>query len=92
MTLSGELMFSGLLYLLCVAVTACLHMREARDSPEKGIRYRALPRRYKALCYFGVLPLFAAMPIFEGSFLLAIVAFAATEGLCVRWYRRNGFL
>lgn len=92
MGLVDELAISGVLYAVSVAVQIYSHRQDARNSPEKGRRYSALPIHYKALCYLGVLPLFAAIPFFPGSFFLGIVAFMGTEVLCIKWYRKNGLL
>ena len=92
MNWADDLLLSGVLYIACVAVTVYLHKREASQSPEKGYRYLAVPIGYKALCYFGVLPLFAASFVFPALFVLALVAFMVTEILCVKWYRKKGLL
>ena len=90
MSLADELLLFAGIYAFALMVTVYLHKREGRESPEKARRYAALPWPYKALCYCGVVPLFSAIRL-PGSFIFAIVAFLCVEGLCVRWYRKNGF-
>lgn len=74
-----------------------------RDS-RKAERRKALPLRYKALCWFGVVPLFVSGPVvllalpgigpyvFFGTWAMGIVAYASLEIACVTWYKANGYL
>jgi hypothetical protein len=92
------------IYGLCILVSAFVNRRDFARSPEKAARYRALPLRYKCMCWFGVLPLFAGTLVLlvtgpgwwkalGGAFYAAaLIAFAFLEGACVRWYRRKGML
>ena len=91
MSLVDELLLFAGTYALALMVAAYMHKREGRESPEKARRWAALPWPYKALCYCGVVPLFSAIRL-PGSLIFAVVAFLCVEGLCVRWYRKNGFL
>jgi hypothetical protein len=91
-------------YAFVVATYVFLNRREFARSPEKRARYRALPLRYKLMCWFGVMPLVAGMLVppftceggwkaLSGAFFpVAIVAFAFVEEACVRWYRKQGLL
>lgn len=79
-------MYAGILVLLWI-----MNRREFRRCPEKGERYRKLPLPYKMMCWCGVVPLFVASIFVDYAFfLLALVAFAAVEILCVRWYVKKG--
>jgi hypothetical protein len=82
--------FAIVVYLLALLVNNWINRREFSRSPEKGNRYALLPIRYKFLCWFAVLPLFASVVFHPAFFIPAVLAFAFTEGLCVRWYRRAG--
>lgn len=80
-----------LAYLACLALTAWMHRKDFRESPEKGERYRRLPIGYKLLCPVIVIPvLVSAIFWHPAMYLLGLVAFACVEGACVRWYRRHG--
>lgn len=91
MKLGDELLLYAVIYILARMVTAYLHKLDGRASPEKARRYTALPWPYKAMCYSGVVPLFAAVRI-PGSYIFGIVACLCVEWLCVRWCRQNGSL
>jgi hypothetical protein len=91
MSLANELLLFAGIYAIALMVTVHLHKRDVRESPEKARRYAALPWPYEAMCYLVVVPLFSAVRL-PGSFIFAVVAFLCVEGLCVRWYRKNGFL
>jgi len=89
MTVVWELlMYAGVL-----AFVALMNKREFLRSPEKGKRYAALPLLYKLGCWCGVIPLVVAMFFVHQAFFLAVVvSYAALQGACVRWYRKNGHL
>jgi len=57
--LSSDLPLFMAAYLLAALAVAGMKRREFKRSPDKVARYRALPFRYKALCWLLVLPLFA---------------------------------
>ena len=82
----------AIVYAIALLVLALLNRREFKRCPEKGSRYRALPIRYKAACWFCVLPLFAGTILQGPLFVPALVSFALLEGACVRWYRKAGLL
>jgi len=70
-----------------------LNSREFKRCPEKCERYRKLPVIYKSACWFAVVPLFVASIFIHPALgLLALLAFAVLEALCVRWYRKQGLL
>ncbi len=83
---------------------AILNKVEFARTPEKRTRYRALPIKYKLMCWFVVLPIFTAsivVPIVaEGWWLKALGyaifflgglgAFLFLDGACRRWYREQG--
>ena len=77
-------------YAVALLILALLNKREFRRSPEKGLRYQALPIGYKAACWFIVTPLFAGTILHGVLFIPALISFAALEGACVRWYRKEG--
>jgi len=77
-------------YVLAAVVAAVMNIREFKRSPEKGARYRALPIHYKAMCWLGVLPLFAGSLIAWWLFVPAIASLFLAEVLCIRWYKRAG--
>ena len=79
-------------YLVAVAITFALHANDARVSPKKGARYKALPWTYKALCYLGVLPWIGIMPIAPWGGAVALILFAFLEAAAIRWYERQGML
>ena len=79
-------------YAIALLVLAVLNKREFKRCPEKGLRYKALPVRYKAACWFFVVPLFAGTILQGPLFIPALVSFAFLEGACVRWYRKAGLL
>lgn len=79
-------------YAVALLVLFVLNRREFKRCPEKGLRYRALPIRYKAACWFFVVPLFAGTLLQGPLFIPALVSFLLLEGACVRWYRKAGLL
>jgi hypothetical protein len=82
-----------LTYATGLGIYALLNKREFRRSPEKGTRYRALPLHYKLACWCGVIPLLVASFFSHAAFFAAgFMGFIVLEGLCVRWYRKNGHL
>jgi len=79
-------------YVVALLVLAVLNSREFKRCPEEGSRYRALPIRYKAACWFFVVPLFAGTILQGPLFIPALVSFSLLEVACVRWYRKAGLL
>lgn len=80
-------------YVAVLWIMAVLNRREFRRCPEKGRRYRALPITYKLGCWCGVIPAMVAAAFVSGAFFaVAFVGGVVLEGLCVRWYEKNGFL
>ena len=78
-------------YLVAACALAWMNRREFKRSPEKGVRYRKLPLRYKLACWVGVLPAFLLTIFLHPALsLVGLVGFAALEIACVRWYRRSG--
>lgn len=80
----------ALLYAAALVAVRVLHLREFKRAPGKGQRYRALPLRYKLMCWFVVLPLFAGGVLHVASWALALVAWFVLEVACIRWYRKAG--
>lgn len=90
-------------YLIGLLVVALLNAREFSRSPEKLRRYEKLPVYYRWLCWFAVVPLFTAAPLYlvgQGRAFVAVVvgvvlaplALLVVEALVVRWYRKVGLL
>lgn len=83
----------ALAYLAVLCLLFLLNQRDFQRCPEKGVRYRALPLTYKLGCWCGVVPAFVAAAFVSGAFFfVAFIGGVVLEGLCVRWYERNGFL
>lgn len=73
--------------------------------PAKIARWKALPLRFKFVCWFGVCPLFAlsivlpfwlhglaALVSWVLLFATALVCMSILEGRVVAWYKANGLL
>lgn len=86
-----------------VAVAALLQRGEVRRSAEKAARYKRLPRAFKLLCFFAVVPFFTATPLhlcgsghvlagLLSGLLLAPASMLLLEIAVVRWYRKSGLL
>lgn len=88
--LSADLLLFLGTWLLSALAVAGLHRREFKRSPDKAARYRALPFRYKALCWLLVLPLFAGSLLNGWLLLPALGSLYLAEVLCLRWYRKAG--
>jgi len=86
---------NGVLFLITyVAVLSAygvMNRVEFKRCPEKGERYKALPIGYKIICWFFIIPLFAATVIEGAFFIPALVSFVVIQEACVRWYRKAGF-
>ena len=90
-------------YLVGLTISTWLNARELSRSPEKRQRYQALPMRYRSLCWFVVVPLFTAMPLYLAghgrlllagaiALVLAPLSLLLVERQVVRWYRKSGLL
>lgn len=90
--LSSDLPLFMAAYLLAALAVAGMKRREFKRSPGKAARYRALPFRYKALCWLLVLPLFAGSLLNWWLLLPALASLYLAEVLCIRWYRQAGLL
>ena len=103
-TLETPILISTVLALVLGWLLVSEWRKQRARSPEKVARWKALPRRFKFACWFGVTPLclagfvtfIAASGWWQSLALvvwgLAFVAHAALEIACVGWYRRNGLL
>jgi hypothetical protein len=88
-----KLTWFALMYIAALGLVTLLNKREFRRSPEKGVRYQALPIIYKLGCWCGVIPIFVAVAFWGGLlFFVALIAYGVLEVLCVRWYEKNGYL
>lgn len=88
--LSAELLLFLGTWLLSALAVAAMRRREFERSPDKAARYRALPFRYKALCWLLVLPLFAGSLLNGWLLLPALASLYLAELLCLHWYRKAG--
>lgn len=88
--LSSDLLLFMAAWLLAALAAAGMKRRDFKRSPDKATRYRALPFRYKALCWLLVLPMFAGSLLSGWLLLPALASLYLTEVLCIRWYRQAG--
>lgn len=94
-----------LVYMAVLLGTEIFRMREFRRSPEKKLRYSALPWYYKLACPLIVIPSFVFWPLLLDAasgavkvalqiawLVIPISLFLAVEIVCVGWYKKNGHL
>ena len=87
-----HLPFAIPLYVVILLGVYWMNKREFARSPEKGVRYKALPLIYKCVCWFGIIPLMVASILIHLAFsFLGLILYAALEIACVTWYRKNGY-
>ena len=88
--LSSDILLFAIVYLLVALAVAGMSWREFKRSPDKAARYRALPIRYKALCWLVVLPLFAGSLLVWWLLVPALASRYFAEVLCIGGYRKVG--
>lgn len=80
----------AIVYVITLLGSYTVNRYEFMHRPEKGVRYKALPLRYKLCCPLVVAPLLAGTVLHPICALAAGLAFLLLEVACIRWYRKAG--